>query len=31
MEKDIIVSLKSTFDDIMHTTDDGVEFWYARE
>lgn len=31
MEKDIIVSLKSTFDDIMHITDDGVEFWYARE
>ena len=28
----MIATMKETFDDIMHTTEDGcVEFWYARE
>lgn len=31
MDKQLIQELKLTFDDIMHTTEDGVEFWYARE
>lgn len=32
MDKKTIMTMKKTFDDIMHTTDDGsVEFWYARE
>lgn len=31
MDRQLINSLKLTFDDIAHETDDGVEFWYARE
>ena len=32
MDKKTIITMKQTFDDIMHTTDDGsVEYWYARE
>lgn len=31
MEKQQIIKLKSTFDDIVHQTEDGTEFWYARE
>ena len=32
MDKKTIMTMKKTFDDIMHTTEDGsVEFWYARE
>ena len=32
MDKKTIITMKKTFDDIMHTTEDGsVEFWYARE
>ena len=32
MDKNTIMTMKKTFDDIMHTTEDGsVEFWYARE
>jgi DNA-damage-inducible protein D len=31
MKKEIIARLKSTFDGIAHRTDDGVEFWLARE
>lgn len=32
MDKKIIISMKKSFDEIMHTTEDGsVEFWYARE
>lgn len=31
MEKRLIVRLKNTFDDILHVSDDGVEYWYARE
>lgn len=31
MDRQIIEKLKLTFDDIMHVTDDGIEFWYARE
>ena len=31
MEKELINKLKFTFDDIMHKSDDGIEFWYARE
>ena len=32
MDKKTITTMKKTFDDIMHTTEDGsVEFWYARE
>ena len=31
MDKNKITTLKSLFDSIAHKTDDGVEFWYARE
>ncbi len=31
MDRQLINSLKLSFDDIAHETDDGVEFWYARE
>lgn len=31
MEKNIVTKLKTTFDDITHTTSDGIEFWFARE
>lgn len=32
MDKKAIMMMKKSFDDIMHTTEDGsVEFWYARE
>jgi DNA-damage-inducible protein D len=31
MKKEIIAKLKLTFDEIAHRTDDGVEFWFARE
>ncbi|WP_287388037.1 DNA damage-inducible protein D [Lachnospira sp.] len=32
MDKKTIMTMKKTFDDIIHTTEDGsVEFWYARE
>lgn len=32
MDKKAISTMKKTFDNIMHTTEDGsVEFWYARE
>ena len=31
MDKKQIGRLTSTFDDIAHTTEDGVEYWYARE
>ena len=32
MDKKTIMTMKKTFDDIVHTTEDGsVEFWYARE
>lgn len=31
MEKQLIVKLKKIFDEIVHTTEDGLEFWYARE
>jgi len=31
MDKQIISRLKSTFDEISHMTDDGVEHWLARE
>ena len=31
MEKRLIQELKLTFDDIMHTTQEGLEYWYARE
>lgn len=32
MDKKTIMTMKKTFDDIMHITEDGsVEFWYARE
>lgn len=32
MDKKTIMTMKKTFDDIMHTTEDGsVEYWYARE
>lgn len=31
MDKNQISKLKVTFDDISHFTEDGVEFWYARE
>jgi len=31
MDKNQIIKLKLSFDEISHFTDDGVEFWYARE
>lgn len=31
MEKQLIVKLKSTFDEIAHVNSDGVEYWNARE
>ena len=31
MEKQIIEKLKLSFDDIVHSTEDGLEYWYARE
>ena len=31
MEKRLIQELKLTFDDIMHTSPEGLEYWYARE
>lgn len=31
MDTQTIEKLKLTFDDIIHKTEDGVEFWYARE
>ena len=31
MDKQLISKLKSDFDEISHTTDDGLEFWLARE
>lgn len=31
MEKELIAKLKLTFDDIVHQTEDGVEYWLARE
>lgn len=31
MEKQIIAKLKLSFDEIAHKTDDGVEYWLARE
>ena len=31
MDKQKVTKLKLTFDDISHLTEEGVEFWYARE
>lgn len=31
MENNKLISLKSMFDNIMHKTDDGIEYWLARE
>lgn len=31
MDKQLISKLKLTFDEIAHSTEDGVEFWLARE
>lgn len=31
MDSTQIARYKSTFDEIAHTTEDGIEFWYARE
>ena len=31
MEKQVIEKLKLSFDDIVHTTEEGLEYWYARE
>lgn len=31
MDASQITQLKTVFDGIVHTTDDGTEFWYARE
>ena len=31
MDKNKIASLKVTFDDISHKTEDGIEYWLARE
>lgn len=31
MKKDIIYTLTKNFEDFVHTTQDGVEFWLARD
>lgn len=31
MDKQLVTKLKLSFDDIAHTTEDGVEYWNARE
>ena len=31
MERQQIQKMKISFDDISHVTEDGIEFWYARE
>ena len=31
MEKEIVTKLHKSFEDYMHTDENGVEFWYARE
>ena len=31
MDRRLITTLKLNFDDITHTTTEGIEFWYARE
>lgn len=31
MDSKQISTLKLAFDEIVHMTDDGVEYWYARE
>lgn len=31
MDKELVSKLKSIFDEIAHQTEDGIEFWYARE
>lgn len=31
MDKRLIMQLKSQFDDIVHKTEDGIEYWLARE
>ncbi len=31
MAKQVIEKLKLSFDDIVHTTEEGLEYWYARE
>ncbi|MCL2579354.1 MAG: DNA damage-inducible protein D [Oscillospiraceae bacterium] len=31
MEKQLIARLKASFDDIAHKTEDGIEFWFARD
>ncbi len=31
MEKDIVISLSNNFESFAHHTEDGVEFWLARD
>ena len=31
MEKNKLIALKSTFDNILHKTEDDIEYWLARE
>ena len=31
MDSNQVLQLKAVFDGIVHTTEDGTEFWYARE
>lgn len=31
MDKNKLITLKSMFDEIVHTTEDGIEYWLARE
>ncbi|MDR1564562.1 MAG: DNA damage-inducible protein D [Oscillospiraceae bacterium] len=31
MEKTVVKKLKLSFDEILHLTDEGVEYWFARE
>ena len=31
MDKQAIIKMKKRFDEIMHISDDGIEYWTARE
>ena len=31
MKQELVISLTETFEDYSHTTENGVEFWFARE
>ena len=31
MDRNKLITLKSLFDEIVHTTEDGIEYWLARD